>query len=267
MIRRGTQTEPDGVDVAGPSDAQPIVFVHGAGFTRKMWAPQRDALSDEFRVIAPDLPGHGTRADEQFEFEPAVELLDEVFESYTDGSAVLVGLSLGGYVSTAYAQRYPDKVDGLVISGSSANPVGKMALATRATSGLSRLVTRSDRVERGAERLAKRWVRKRDLEDDLERELVDSGIYPRQFGIAGPHLAGRDFRAAFAAYPGPSLILNGEKDLVMRRGEKRHAAAAQNAEIKVIGGAGHVCNLHRPAVYTDTVRTFARRAIAEPPRQ
>ncbi len=39
-------------DVDGPRDAFPIVLVHGAASTRKMWVPQMEALSDEFRVIA-----------------------------------------------------------------------------------------------------------------------------------------------------------------------------------------------------------------------
>jgi len=39
-------------DVAGPRDAFPIVLVHGAAATRKMWVPQLEALSEEFRVIA-----------------------------------------------------------------------------------------------------------------------------------------------------------------------------------------------------------------------
>ena len=94
----GTQAETGlrGVDVAGPPDAPPIVFVHGAAFTGKMWAPQRRVLSDEFRVVAPDLPGHGARADRDFRLGRAVDLLDEVIDEEAGGNAVVVGLSLGG---------------------------------------------------------------------------------------------------------------------------------------------------------------------------
>ncbi|EMA33868.1 alpha/beta fold hydrolase, partial [Halobiforma nitratireducens] len=56
MDRTPSSTTGDGmrgVDVAGPPDAPALVFVHGAMFTRKMWAPQRDALADEYRVVAP----------------------------------------------------------------------------------------------------------------------------------------------------------------------------------------------------------------------
>lgn len=264
-MTRSEPTNVDAVDVAGPSDARPIVFVHGAVLTRTMWAPQRTALSDEFRVVAPDLPGHGDRADEEFRLEAAVELIDEVIEERAGGRALLVGLSLGGYASTAYAGRHPEKVDGLVISGSSANPVDSLATLSRAVGGATRLATRSERLVGGFERLAARWVRERDLPTEIEEEIVDAGFYPRQFGVAGSELAGRDFRAAFASYPGPALVLNGERDLVNRRGERRHAGAAENARVKVLEGVGHVCNLHRPAAYTAAVRRFDRRAVADHP--
>ncbi|WP_254769189.1 alpha/beta fold hydrolase [Salinilacihabitans rarus] len=261
----GSTPERRGVDVVGPRDGQPVVFVHGAAMTRAMWAPQRRALAEEYRVVAPDLPGHGDRADETFAFEPALELLEGVIATETgatDGGTLLVGLSLGGYLATEYARRNPEDVDGLVISGSSANPVGGMNLLTRATGALARLATRSDGIEGRVRDFAERWVRSRDLDPEVEREIVESGFYPRQFGVAGPHLAGRDFRAAFAAYPGPSLVLNGETDLVMRRGEQDHAAAARTARVEVLADAGHICNLHRPEGYVDALKRFDRRAIA-----
>ncbi|WP_049927688.1 alpha/beta fold hydrolase [Halopiger goleimassiliensis] len=251
-----------GIDVAGPPDAQPIVFVHGAMFTRKMWAPQRDALADEFRVIAPDLPGHGTWADAEFDLEPAIDALDAVVESEAGGRAILVGLSLGGYAITEYASRYPEKVDGLVIAGSSVNPVRTFDVMTRATGALVRLATRSETLENAVRRLGERWVRNRGLAPEHEREILESGIFPQEFGTPGPDVAGRDFRAKLESYPGPVLVINGENDKLMRSGEDEHAAAG-GAEVVVLEGAGHICNLHRPEAFTDAVRRFVRR-VEEP---
>ncbi|WP_336343654.1 alpha/beta fold hydrolase [Halalkalicoccus ordinarius] len=255
------ETEIEGVDVAGPADAQPIVFVHGAMFTGKMWAPQRDALSEEFRVIAPDLPGHGARSDETFRLEPALDLLDEVIDTLAGGHAILVGLSLGGYVSTEYASRHPEKVDGLVVTGSSANPVGRMKLVTRAVGGVSRLATRSDRVEQRVRNAGEKWVRERDLSPEIKEEIIDAGIYPRQFGEAGPDLEGKDFRAALATYPGPTLVLNGSRDLVMQRGAEDHASAANDSYLASIDGVGHIANLHRPETFTDAIRRFSTEIV------
>lgn len=261
MAQTEHETGFEGVDIAGPSNAQPIVFVHGAMFTRKMWAPQRDGLSDEFRIIAPDLPGHGTRSDETFQLEPALDLLDEVVETVADGHAILVGLSLGGYVSTEYASRHPEKVDGLVLVGSSANPVGGMGILTRAVGSVSRLATRSDLVERGVRRAGERWVRNRDISPEAKAEIIESGIYPRQFGKAGPDLRWEDFRAALSTYPGPTLVLHGSRDLVMRGGAEDHAAAANNAYLASMDGVGHICNLHRPTAFTDAIRRFSNEIV------
>jgi len=65
--------------------------------------------------------------------EPAIDVLEDTLETHVDGSAVLVGLSLGGYAATEYAYRHPDEVNALVLSGSSVNPVNSMELGTRLT--------------------------------------------------------------------------------------------------------------------------------------
>ena len=249
-------TELQHTDIVGPSDGRPIVFVHGAMFTRAMWAPQRDALADEFRVIVPDLPGHGGRSSEPFDFERSLTILETLLEKETDGKAVLVGLSLGGYLVTEYASRHPEQVDGLVVIGASANPVRGMNLLTRLTGGVARLVTRSDRLEGLIERLGYRWVKNRDLSPATKAEIIDAGLYPRSFGTPGPALAGRNFRAMLASYPGPTLLINGENDAIMRRGASDHAEAGIDVTTVVVSGVGHVCTLHAPEAVTDVIREF-----------
>lgn len=247
-----------GVDVAGPPDGEPIVFVHGVTFTRATWAPQREALSDEFRVVVPDLPGHGARSELDFRMERTLDLLTDVIDQEAGGSATLAGLSLGGYVATEFARRNPDMVDALVISGSSANPVDSLETLTRLVSKLSNAATKSRLVRRGADALARRWIDSRDLPENVKQEIKDAGFYPRQFGEAGLELAGRDFRTAFAAYPGPALVCNGRWDLLNRLGERAHASAAGDADVEVFGGAGHVCTLERPEDYVATIRRVVR---------
>ena len=261
MQQNDPTVQSDGVDIRGPDDGPSVVLVHGAVFTRRMWAPQRDALAADRKVIAPDLPGHGSRAAQSFDFERAVGVLETAIEDYATDDCLLVGLSLGGYVATEYANRHPDRIDGLVLSGSSANPVDGMELLTRATGGIARLATRSDRIEQFVRDRAATWVGERPLSTDQIDEIVEAGFYPRPFGTAGPQLAGRDFRSALAAYPGPTLILNGERDYVMRRGEDEHAAAAPQGSVEMIDNVGHVCNLHRPTTYTDALRGFMRQQV------
>lgn len=252
-----SETDLRGVDVTGPEDAPDLVFVHGVLLTRKQWAPQRDALSGEFRVVAPDLPGHGVRSGEQFRMERALRIVDEAVEEAAGGRAHVIGLSLGGYVATLYANRHPEKVESLVVSDSSANPVGLLGSLTKLVSRISNRATESPLVRRGVKWIARRRIEGRDLARSVADEIVDAGFYPRQFGVAGLEIAGTDFREAFAGYPGPALVLNGRWDLVMRFGEADHAAAG-NARVGVLDRAGHASNLDRPAAYSDVVRRFVR---------
>jgi pimeloyl-ACP methyl ester carboxylesterase len=130
------------VDVAGREDGQPIVLLHGIGVTRKQWLPQMRDLVDEFRLIAPDLPGHGTLKERGFTLDAAATHAAAVIDAYADGRALVVGLSLGGYVAMRLAARSPEKVAGLVLTGCSGNPKGvlgvipaSMALFCRAVGG------------------------------------------------------------------------------------------------------------------------------------
>jgi len=254
-------TELDNVDVAGSDNDQPIVFVHGTVMNRTMWAPQREALSEQFHVIVPELPGHGARADEPFRLEVAVETLARTVEDVAGGNAHLVGISLGGYVATEFARRHPDAVDHLIVSSSSANPVGLLGTLTRLVGKGALFASRSDRVERAVRRIAEKYVRSRELRPDVEEEIVEAGFDLTPFGEAGLEIAGTDFRSAFAAFPGRALVLNGRWDLVMRLGQRDHAEAG-DARAVVIDGAGHVCNLDRPDAYASEVERFVKSVAA-----
>lgn len=245
------------VEISGPDDAQEIVLVHGTIFNRTMWAPQREALSREFRILVPELPGHGTRADEPFHLETAIETLESVFAEETDGTAHLVGISLGGYVAMEFARHHPGVINNLILSSSSVNPVGLAGTASRTAGKATLIASKSDLAERAVDWLAERYVRGRELRPEVVEEIVSAGFDLRPYGEAGVEIAGEDFRDAFASFSGPALILNGKRDL-LRLGERNHAEAKTDAQVEVIDGAGHVCNLDEPAEYTAAVDQFIR---------
>jgi pimeloyl-ACP methyl ester carboxylesterase len=69
--------------------------------------------------------------------------------------------------------------------------------------------------------------------------------------------AGRGFAAVLSRYPGPSLILNGERDRTSRKGETLFLAAQKDGHARVVPGAGHACSIDQPEIYNQAIREFA----------
>ena len=63
-------------DIAGKDNPKTILLLHGIRVNRKIWTPQMTSLSHKYRLLVPDLLGHGNRSDKQFTFKKALHSLD-----------------------------------------------------------------------------------------------------------------------------------------------------------------------------------------------
>ena len=237
-----------------PPDERPtIVFVHGTRLTGASWTAQVAELGDEFHCLAPDLPGHGTAVEIPFTLAGAAERVADVLATEAHGGrAIVVGLSLGGYVAMDVAARWPERVLGLVISGATAEPVGPRSLAFR---GLALVLRRAPR--RGLERV-NRWFVGWRFPPAIADPILAAGFSFPGGETALRSLLGERFLPRLAAYPGPTLILNGELDFFFRPTERAFAAVAADPRRVVLRGATHLANLDRPAAFSAAVRRFAR---------
>ena len=235
---------------AGPSGADAIVFVHGTRLTRTAWTAQLAALSDAYRVIAMDLPGHGSLADRRFTIADAADELARVIETAAAGRAVVVGLSLGGYVAMDLAARRPELIRGLVLSGATQEPVG-----IRAGPYLA-LAWAIDRLgHRGMDRL-NRWFFRTRYTPAIADPIIRSGFHSEGGSAALRALVGERFAPRLAAYRGPVLVINGELDVLFRLGAKCFVGEARDVRRIRIRGATHLANLDRPEAFTAAVRKF-----------
>jgi len=102
-------------DMGGSGPA--LVFIHGVGLDHTMWAGQVAAFSPRWRVILPDMPGHGASAN------PASDATLDDYAAAIDGlmaelgvtRAVLVGFSMGALVARALALRHPAWLSAMVL--------------------------------------------------------------------------------------------------------------------------------------------------------
>lgn len=243
---------------AGREDAPGVVLVHGTRMAGAYWHRQVAALSDQFRVVAVDLPGHGARRGEPFTHRAALETILGATGRCRGGSAVVLGHSLGGFLVMDAAAEDPTRFRALVLHGCSARARGPATWPYRLA---LRLLSRVPET-----RLA-RWndalLRRRYAPELIEPQIA-AGYGFAAIPAAWRSVLGKDHAAALRAYPGPVLILNGARDPLSRLGEQRFLRLCRRARLHVIAEATHLASLDRPDAFTAAVRAFAEEAYSQP---
>ena len=236
--------------VSGPSDAPPIVFVHGAMMGRSVWSPQIDRLAGRYRCVTVDLPGHGSRRGHRFELEGAAEGVAEAIERGAGGRAVLVGLSLGGYTAMTVAATRPSMVRGLVIAGSTREPDGFSRLGFLLYAYGLRLAP-----EPAVRAIALAWFRRR-YGPVVAGAITAGGHFAKGGSAAVKRIVGGRFRDKLRAYGGPILVINGSMDLVFRIGAGRFLRDVPGVTHRMIPRAGHLSNVDAPEAFTALIEEF-----------
>ncbi|RNI26199.1 alpha/beta fold hydrolase [Rufibacter latericius] len=100
-----------------------LVFLHGFCESKDVWTDFIKPLVHQFRVIALDLPGHGeSPATQDFSMESQARQVQETLKELQVEKCLLIGHSMGGYVSLAIAELFPELLYGLCLFHSSALP-------------------------------------------------------------------------------------------------------------------------------------------------
>jgi 3-oxoadipate enol-lactonase len=103
---------------SGPADAPVIIFIHGFPFNKSMWKNQADEFKNNYRTIAYDIRGHGNSEAGKVKF--SIDLFANDLVSMMDelriDTAMLCGLSLGGYIALNAMEKYPERFDALILS-------------------------------------------------------------------------------------------------------------------------------------------------------
>ncbi|HEV3227415.1 MAG TPA: alpha/beta hydrolase, partial [Acidimicrobiales bacterium] len=97
-----------------------LVFVHGGGAHAHWWTHVAARFADEFRVVAIDLTGHGDSDHRDvYAFEQWTDEVVTVADAAEiDGAPVVIGHSMGGFVTIATAGRHGDRLSGVIVCDS-----------------------------------------------------------------------------------------------------------------------------------------------------
>ncbi|KIC93231.1 alpha/beta fold hydrolase [Flavihumibacter solisilvae] len=92
-------------------NGEPIFLVHGFGEDSRIWEQQVNPLAAKYRVFLPDLPGAGKSAGKPgLSIESMADDLAEILDHEKIDKVVMAGHSMGGYVTLAFAEKYPLKL-------------------------------------------------------------------------------------------------------------------------------------------------------------
>lgn len=260
--------------VAGEEDSQPVVLLHGGGFDSALvsWRHVIPALSDSFRVYAPDWPGYGES--DPPERTPTTEYYIEVLDRFLDSIGIddpaLVGVSLGGGVAVGYALSHPERVRRLVAVdsyGLGGNVPGGVvaALLVRSETLSGTLWTLIRRSQTLAALSVRATVYPPNLTDDLiddaltelERSDATEAWQAFQRAEIGLHGLRTNYVGQFPDLGVPVLFVHGERDeFVPVEWAVRATTLTPDADIHIFSDCGHWTPRERPEAFVDVVEPF-----------
>lgn len=238
----------------------PVVFLHAFPLNRTMWEPQIGALVAECRCISIDMRGFGeSTASPPFSMDRYADDVAAVLDALQIQRAVIVGLSMGGYVAFAMWRRHRERIRGIVFADTRAGAdtietVGKRrelielaeaqgstAVANRQIAGLVGKTTRDKRP---------------DIYDAVHRMSAEAPVD----GIVGAleaMIARPDSSETCATIDVPALVVVGDEDVPTPVTEAQTLASLiAGSRLEVLTQAGHVSNIERPAAFNTVVSEF-----------
>jgi pimeloyl-ACP methyl ester carboxylesterase len=255
----------------GPSAGKPIVLIHGINHCSLVWRNQyRSALAEEFRLVCPDLRGHGMSdkppaPDHYNQAALWADDLKAVLTTLSLRKPLLVGWSYGGYIINDYLAQYGAGAigglnyvcAGVVLGGANtAEMLGRDFINT-----VPHLC--SDNLEdsiHGVRTLIRVLFAREPVQEEVEVQVAYGMLVPptARLGMVSRTI---DRDAVMKALTIPVLVTRGEKDAVVTPAHTEHLLATiPHAKVSVFTGVGHSPHLEDPERFNRELGQFARQS-------
>jgi 3-oxoadipate enol-lactonase len=242
-------------------DGPPVLLLHPFPVHHEFWLPVAEVLATRYRLILPDLRGHGESGvgEGPATMEKHAADIARVMDDADVGAAPLVGVSIGGYVLFEFWRRHRGRVAALGLCNTKAPADGPEARA-------GRLQAANEVLDRGTEPFFESMVPKllakttREMRPDLVdgalrmmRKMSPEDVAQVQRGMA----ARPDSIATLKTINVPTMLVTGDEDTMTGVNEaelmRQHIA---NSELFVIPKAGHYSPWEQSADAAKILRVF-----------
>ena len=252
----------------GDQNLPAIVLLHGLGGSAHLWQPVAEGLAGEYRLIAPDLRGHG-RSARATDYRPEQYLgdIENFITRHHFQSFGLVGHALSGLLCVQLARRYPERVRALVSVDINVPANGSLIERLRAAGSQLREACDSRSAQIACLRSHYAPSTDRELDELLADALLTKGANGSALNFDPEALrqAAVPDVDSLTGVACPTLLLRGSESTVMDRGNGiALLRQLEHARLVQIPRAGHHVFLDNPAATIRELRAFFAETL---PRQ
>jgi len=246
-----------------------LVFIHGFPLSPSMWDPQFSLAERGWRLIVPELRGFGSG--KEAAGDPPTTSMDDYAGDTIDlldklhvDSAVICGLSMGGYIAFSMFRHAPNYFRAMVLADTRSQ--GDTPEAVTGRRNMQQLAR-----EKGTDAVADALLPKlvgdttrRERPDVVEavRKQITGNSVESIVGALTALMTRPDATPTLATIRCPVQIIVGDEDAITPPplSEQMHRDIP-GSELNVIKGAGHMSNMEQPALFTDTLVRFLEHRV------
>lgn len=263
------------VDIGEQGDARPIIFVHGLSGQWQNWLENIPRFAEQRRVVALDLPGFGRTPmpSETITIDYYGRVVEELCRRLELGPAVLVGNSMGGYVSAEVAIEFPQAVERMLLLSSAG--ISQRSIARGPVLRAARLLglaTRSSTRQRrayAARPALRHWMlnmvvrHPTRIAPDMAFEGLMKGMNKPGFYDALVTCLDYDFVDRLPEIGCPTLVVWGRNDAVIPvRDADTFVELVPGSRKLIVEDTGHVPMVERPVTFNDQLEEFLRYEVS-----
>lgn len=249
------------IDYQDIGEGETLVLLHGLGSTKKDWDFQIPVFSKNYRLIIPDLRGHGaSSSNSEFGVPVLTEDVVALLKTLKIEKFSCIGFSMGGAVAFQIAISYPEMVDKLIIvnSGPDFNAMGELGeeliktrtafIQTKGMKALAKEISANMLPEKHQDKLRQEFEERCGNND--EQVYLKTFLTLMEWGLGDK----------LSTISKPTLVITSDNDYTPVAHKEAYTSRMQNARLHVIENSRHAVLMDQPEAFNEAVLNFLKDA-------